>query len=199
MKIFRKFHREKKIHKEKKSPRKKRWFLGKKSHRHNKQQEVTVKDFHDWKIMVEEIIQKNGKNLPEELWISFPTDYSEVNDPILGDLMEKLEEQHLNHSIRHFSYCWSRGIQDSDISMIKAAWLGLDEDLNNSLFFHKCIGFPIGIADQIQKQIQDIAGKLQKECEKEIRLAENKTCSSFLKDIYYLTQKHKLLQIDKEK
>ena len=151
--------------------------------------------FTDWRDYIESILKSSYQSIPfDDIRERFPLDYSKEYNPILADSIEKLETFALKKIINAFNNKWSRGIEENDITLVYAAWNELDASLKKCLFYKKIESFPSEIGEQVDNQVFKVADDIQYMCEKHIKQAEGESGSAFMKDLYYLIRKNRLMK-----
>ena len=151
--------------------------------------------FSEWRNYIDSVLKSSYESIHfDVIRDMFPEDYSIEYNPILADSIEKLETFALKKIINLFNNKWKRGIEENDITLVYSAWNELDVSLKECLFYKGIESFPTEISEQLDEQVFKVGNDIQHTCEKSIKQAESECESVFLRDLYYLIRKNRLLK-----
>lgn len=157
------------------------------------QLEDTRLSFSEWYRLALDTVE-NGRfhDLDTRLWESFPDDYSSENDPLLADVMGKLETGFLKDSITRFTNRWNRGINNADITEMRIAWSDMTLSAQKAWILIDRKRFPEYLRGDLDKQLIVTIGNIQNNIESTTRKAADETMSPILRDAYYMVVKQRL-------
>lgn len=158
--------------------------------------EDTRLSFSEWYRLAQEAVE-NGSfhDLDTRLWDSFPDDYSSENDPLLADVMGKLETGFLKDSITRFTNRWNRGIENADVTEMRIAWSDMMMSAQKAWMLVDRKRFPEYLSSDLDKQLTGTIGNIQTSIESTTKKAADETMSPVLMDAYYLVVKRRLSTI----
>ncbi len=157
------------------------------------QREDTRLSFSEWYRLAQETVEKGSfHDLDMRLWESFPDDYSSENDPLLADIMGKLETGFLKDSITRFTNRWNRGINNSDITEMRIAWSDMTLSAQKAWLMIDRKRFPEYLRGDLDKQLIVTIGNIQNNIESTTRKAADETMSPILRDAYYMVVRQRL-------
>lgn len=157
------------------------------------QMEDTRLSFSEWYRLAQETVEKGSfHDLDMRLWDSFPDDYSSENDPLLADVMGKLETGFLKYSITRFTNRWNRGINNADITEMRIAWSDMTLSAQKAWLLIDRKRFPEYLRGDLDKQLIVTIENIQNSIESTTRKTADETMSPILKDAYYMVVKQRL-------
>ena len=160
------------------------------------QEEDARLSFSEWYRLAQEAVE-NGSfhDLDMRLWESFPDDYSSENDPLLADVMGKLETGFLKDSMTRFTNRWNRGIENADITEMRVAWSDITISTQKAWSLVDRKRFPENLSSELDKQLTGTIGTIQNSIESTTKKAADETLSPILRDAYYMVVKQRLSNI----
>ena len=158
--------------------------------------EDTRISFSEWYRMAQEAVEKGSfHDLDTKLWESFPDDYSSENDPLLADVMVKLETGFLKEALTGFTNRWNRGMENADITEMRAAWSDMTVSAEKAWTLVDRKRFPEYLRSALDKQLTETIGNIQSNIESTTKKAADETMSPVLRDAYYMVVKQRLSNI----
>lgn len=158
--------------------------------------EDTRLSFSEWYRLAQEAVEKDSfHDLDVRLWEAFPDDYSSENDPLLADVMGKLETGYLKDSITRFTNRWNRGIENADITEMRVAWSDMTMSAEKAWSLVDRKRFPEYLSSELDKQLTGTIGNIQNSIESTTRKAADEMMSPILRDAYYMVVKQRLSNI----
>ena len=158
--------------------------------------EDTRMSFSEWYRLAQEAVEKGSfHDLDTRLWESFPDDYSSENDPLLADVMGKLETGLLKDSATRFTNRWNRGIENADITEMRIAWSDMTLSAKKAWTLVDRKRFPEYLSSELDKQLTGTIGNIQSSIESTTKKAADETMSPILRDAYYMVVKQRLSNI----
>lgn len=152
--------------------------------------------FGEWYCLAEKTVSERSYAAPDrQLWTAFPDDYSTDNDPMLADVMGKLETGLLRSGAERFKVRWNNGIENADITEMRVAWNDLFMTVKSAWLLIDRIRFPKYLSDQLEKQLIGAIEQIQLNLEKTTKDAANETESGLYADAYYMVSKRRLSDI----
>ena len=152
--------------------------------------------FSEWYGLAEKTISERLYATPDQrLWMAFPDDYSSDNDPMLADVMSKLETGLLKTGAEKFRSRWNCGIENADITEMRIAWNEFFMTIKSAWLLIDRIRFPEYLSNRFEEQLIDAIEQIQLNIEKTTKDAVNETGSGLYADAYYMVIKHRLSEV----
>lgn len=152
--------------------------------------------FSEWYRLAAETVDRGSfEDLDSRLWESFPDNYSSDNDPLLADVMSKLETGFLQYSVKRFTNRWNHGIENADITEMRLAWSDMTIAAERAWSLIDREHFPGYLSNDLDKQLIGTIGSIQDNIEITTKKAADETMSPILRNAYYMVVKQRLSNI----